>query len=59
MKTVLTTKVVQLIWKKWKSDYLNALQARLKWMAEKKVLMIGQMVLIKDYFLPINAWLLD
>ncbi|XP_042913376.2 uncharacterized protein, partial [Parasteatoda tepidariorum] len=27
-----TTKVVQLIWEKWKSDYLNTLQARSKWM---------------------------
>ncbi|GBO34193.1 hypothetical protein AVEN_265269-1 [Araneus ventricosus] len=53
-----TTKVVQLIWKKWKSDYLNTLQARSKWMAEKDDLMIGQMVLIKDDFLPINTWLL-
>ncbi|GBL84606.1 hypothetical protein AVEN_191071-1 [Araneus ventricosus] len=53
-----TTKVVQLIWKKWKSDYLNTLQARSKWMAEKDDLIIGQMVLIKDDFLPINNWLL-
>ncbi|GBM62689.1 hypothetical protein AVEN_112956-1, partial [Araneus ventricosus] len=53
-----TTKVVQLIWKKWKSDYLNTLQARSKWMAEKDDLIIGQMVLIKDDFLPINTWLL-
>ncbi|GBM43421.1 hypothetical protein AVEN_18595-1 [Araneus ventricosus] len=53
-----TTKVVQLIWKKWKSDYLNTLQARSKWMAEKDDLIIGQMVLIKDDFLLINTWLL-
>ncbi|GBM57690.1 hypothetical protein AVEN_222540-1 [Araneus ventricosus] len=53
-----TTKVVQLIWKKWKSDYLNTLQARSKWMAEEDDLIIGQMILIKDDFLPINTWLL-
>ncbi|GBM39321.1 hypothetical protein AVEN_257434-1 [Araneus ventricosus] len=53
-----TTKVVQLIWKKWKSDYLNTLQARSKWMAEKDNLMIGKMVLIKDDFLPMNTWFL-
>ena len=51
-----TTKVVQIIWKKWKSDYLNTLQARSKWMAEKNNLMIGNIVLIKDDFLPINTW---
>ncbi|GFX57950.1 integrase catalytic domain-containing protein [Trichonephila clavipes] len=39
------TKVVQRTWKKWKSDYLNTLQARSKWITEKNDLMIGQMVL--------------
>ncbi|GFV91446.1 integrase catalytic domain-containing protein [Trichonephila clavipes] len=50
------TKVVQRTWKKWKSDYLNTLQARTKWITEKNDLMIGQMVLIKEDFLPINTW---
>ncbi|GFW49834.1 integrase catalytic domain-containing protein [Trichonephila clavipes] len=50
------TKVVQRTWKKWKSDYLNTLQARSKWITEKNDLMIGQMVLIKEDFLPINTW---
>ncbi|GFV44075.1 DUF5641 domain-containing protein [Trichonephila clavipes] len=50
------TKVVQRIWKKWKSDYLNTLQARSKWIAEKNDLVIDQMVLIKEDFLPINTW---
>ncbi|GFY19008.1 integrase catalytic domain-containing protein [Trichonephila clavipes] len=53
------TKVVQPTWKKWKSDYLNTLQARSKWITEKNDLMIGQMVLIKEDFLPINTWPLD
>ncbi|GBM53002.1 hypothetical protein AVEN_111343-1 [Araneus ventricosus] len=52
-----TMKVVQLIWKKWNSDYLNTLQARSKWMVEKDDLMISQMVLIKDDILPINTWI--
>ncbi|GFY23079.1 DUF5641 domain-containing protein [Trichonephila clavipes] len=30
------TKAVQRTWKNWKSDYLNALQARSKWITEKK-----------------------
>ncbi|GFV50608.1 integrase catalytic domain-containing protein [Trichonephila clavipes] len=51
------TKVVQRTWKKWKSEYLNTLQARSKWITEKNDLMIGQMVLIKEDFLPINTWL--
>ncbi|GFV99915.1 uncharacterized protein TNCV_3567081 [Trichonephila clavipes] len=50
------TKVVQCTWKKGKSDYLNTLQARSKWITEKNDLMIGQMVLIKEDFLPINTW---
>ncbi|GFS61484.1 integrase catalytic domain-containing protein [Trichonephila clavipes] len=50
------TKVVQCPWKKWKSDYLNTRQARSKWITEKNDLMIGQMVLIKEDFLPINTW---
>ncbi|GFV19516.1 integrase catalytic domain-containing protein [Trichonephila clavipes] len=50
------TKVVQRTWKKWKSDYLNTLQARSKCITEKNDLMIGQMVLVKEDFLPINTW---
>ncbi|GFV43341.1 uncharacterized protein TNCV_1948541 [Trichonephila clavipes] len=50
------TKVVQRTWQKWKSDYLNILQARSKWITEKNDLMIGQMVLIKEDFLPITTW---
>ncbi|GFS72169.1 transposable element Tcb2 transposase [Trichonephila clavipes] len=50
------TKVAQRTWKKWKSDYLNTLQARSKWITGKNNLMIGQMVLIKEDFLPINTW---
>nr|XP_042909547.1 uncharacterized protein LOC122271644 [Parasteatoda tepidariorum] len=53
-----TTKVVQLIWEKWKSDYLNTLQARSKWMVTKNDLKIGQMVLVKEDFLPLNTWIL-
>ncbi|GFU82659.1 DUF5641 domain-containing protein [Trichonephila clavipes] len=30
------SKVVQCTWKKWKSDFLNTLQARSKWITEKK-----------------------
>ncbi|GFW99402.1 integrase catalytic domain-containing protein [Trichonephila clavipes] len=49
-------KVAQRTWKKWKSDHLNTLQARSKWITEKNDLMIGQMVLIKEDFLPLNTW---
>ncbi|GFS86156.1 DUF5641 domain-containing protein [Trichonephila clavipes] len=50
------TKVVQRTWKKRKHDYLNTLQARSKWITEKNDPMIGQTVLIKEDFLPINTW---
>ncbi|GBO07631.1 hypothetical protein AVEN_202945-1 [Araneus ventricosus] len=44
-----TTKVVQLMWKKVEGQRK---EDRSKWLAEKVDLMIGQMVLIKDDFLP-------
>ncbi|GFW44798.1 uncharacterized protein TNCV_4511121 [Trichonephila clavipes] len=49
-------RLCQLTWKKWKSDDLNILQARSKWITEKNDLMIDQMVLIKEDFLAINTW---
>ena len=49
---------MQFIRKKWKSDFLNILQARSKWIAEKNDLVICQMVLIKDDFLGLNTQLL-
>ncbi|GFU69754.1 integrase catalytic domain-containing protein [Trichonephila clavipes] len=51
-----TTKIVQLIWKRWSVDYLNSLQQRNKWHFEKKNAKIGDMVIIKEDNLPSCQW---
>ncbi|GFT18855.1 integrase catalytic domain-containing protein [Trichonephila clavipes] len=53
-----TTKVIQVVWKKWSTDYLNALQQRGKWMIEKDNVMCGTMVIVKEDFTPVCNWLL-
>lgn len=53
-----TTKVVQIIWEKWKNDYLGSLQQRTKWMIEKDNLSVGTLVLVKEEFLPVCKWIL-
>lgn len=53
-----TTKVVQVIWKKWTNDYLGTLQQRTKWMIEKDNINVGTMVLVKEDFLPVCKWIL-
>ncbi|XP_035216985.1 uncharacterized protein LOC118190397 [Stegodyphus dumicola] len=53
-----TTKVVQIIWKKWSNGYLGTLQQRNKWMIEKDNISVGTMVLVKEDYLPICKWIL-
>ncbi|GFX70326.1 integrase catalytic domain-containing protein [Trichonephila clavipes] len=53
-----TTKVIQVVWKKWSTDYLNTLQQRGKWMIEKDNGMCGTMVTVKEDFTPVCNWLL-
>ncbi|GFW47584.1 integrase catalytic domain-containing protein [Trichonephila clavipes] len=53
-----TTKVIQVVWKKWSTDYLNTLQQRGKWMMEKENVMCGTMVIVKEDFTPVCNWLL-
>ncbi|GFS50981.1 integrase catalytic domain-containing protein [Trichonephila clavipes] len=53
-----TTKVIQVVWKKWSTDYLNTLQQRGKWMIEKDNVMCGTMVIAKADFTPVCSWLL-
>ncbi|GFU83673.1 integrase catalytic domain-containing protein [Trichonephila clavipes] len=53
-----TTKVIQVVWKKWSTDYLNTLQQRGKWMIEKDNVMCGTMVIVKKDFTPVCNWLL-
>ncbi|GFV25782.1 integrase catalytic domain-containing protein [Trichonephila clavipes] len=53
-----TTKVIQVAWKKWSTDYLNTLQQRTKWMIERDNIMCGAMVIVKEDFTPVCNWLL-
>ncbi|GFT95743.1 integrase catalytic domain-containing protein [Trichonephila clavipes] len=53
-----TTKVIQVDWKKWSTDYLNTFQQRGKWMIEKDNVMCGTMVIVKEDFIPVCSWLL-
>ncbi len=47
---------VQIIWRKWRLDYSNNLQARHKWQFEKKIVNPGAMVHLKEDNLPPNKW---
>ncbi|GFT30192.1 integrase catalytic domain-containing protein [Trichonephila clavipes] len=53
-----TTKVIQVVWKNWSTDYLNTLQQRGKWMIEKDNVMCGTMIIVKEDFTPVCSWLL-
>ncbi|GFV80733.1 reverse transcriptase domain-containing protein [Trichonephila clavipes] len=46
------TKFVLFIWRKWRLDYLNNLQARHKWQFEKENVTPNSMVILKDENLP-------
>lgn len=52
----LLSKFVQNIWKKWKLDYLNNLQARNKWQFAKENVKPNAMVLLKDDHSPPCQW---
>ncbi|GFU06404.1 integrase catalytic domain-containing protein [Trichonephila clavipes] len=52
------TKSVQTIWKRWSLSYLNSLQQRKKWIVNKEILKLGDMVLIREENLPPCKWLL-
>ena len=43
-------------WKKWRSEYLQNLQVRRKWNEEKRNVLVGDIVLIKEHDLPCNSW---
>ncbi|GBL92712.1 Speckle-type POZ protein-like B [Araneus ventricosus] len=51
-----TTKCVQTIWKRWKTDYLNHLQQRNKWQFKKDNVRVGCLVLLKENDLPHCKW---
>ncbi|GFW58312.1 integrase catalytic domain-containing protein [Trichonephila clavipes] len=50
------TKFVQFIWRKWRLDYLNNLQARHKWQFEKENVTPNSMAILKDENLPQCKW---
>ncbi|GFU16168.1 integrase catalytic domain-containing protein [Trichonephila clavipes] len=50
------TKFVQFIWRKWRLDYLNNLQARHKWQFEKENVTPNSMVTLKDENLSPCKW---
>ncbi|GBL97468.1 hypothetical protein AVEN_162933-1 [Araneus ventricosus] len=51
-----TTKCVQTIWKRWKTDYLNHLQQRNKWQFKKDNVRVGCLVLLKENDVPPFKW---
>ncbi|GFY00631.1 reverse transcriptase domain-containing protein [Trichonephila clavipes] len=52
------TKIVQNIWKSWKKDYLNNLQARSKWQFDQSNVKINTVVLLKEDNFPIAHWII-
>ncbi|XP_055941843.1 uncharacterized protein LOC129971891 [Argiope bruennichi] len=53
-----TSKMVQVIWKRWQNNYLSTLQQRHKWIIKNQNLKIGDMVLLKEENLPCFKWIL-
>ncbi|XP_054708422.1 uncharacterized protein LOC129218221 [Uloborus diversus] len=50
------TNYVQVIWKRWQTDYLNHLQQRNKWQFAKDNVEVGTMVLLKEPNVPPLQW---
>ncbi|GFW05127.1 putative transposable element [Trichonephila clavipes] len=50
------TKFVQFMWRKWRLDYLNNLQARHNWQFEKENVTPNSIVILKDENLPPCKW---
>ena len=52
------SKITQIVWEKWRMDYLHTLQQRSKWLIEKDSLTEGLMVVVREDFLPTCKWVL-
>lgn len=52
----LQQKMQQVYWKRWKEEYLNIMQKRVKWYKARKNLKPGDMVVIKSENVPPTAW---
>ena len=48
--------LVNEFWMRWRKDYLQSLQPRQKWVATRRNLHVGDIVIIKDDNLPRNRW---
>ncbi|XP_062533726.1 uncharacterized protein LOC134202744 [Armigeres subalbatus] len=47
---------LQFYWKRWRSEYLTMLQARMKWWQPAKEIKIGSLVVIRDENQPPTRW---
>lgn len=54
----LQQKIQQSFWQRWKDEYLNLMQKRVKWYKPKENLKIGDMVIIMAENVPPISWLL-
>lgn len=52
----LITKMKQSFWKRWRMDYLNSLQMRYKWHANKPNITLNSLVLLKEDNVPTLSW---
>ena len=52
------SKITQIVWEKWRIDYLHTLQQKSKWLIEKDSLTEGLMVVVREDFLPTCKWVL-
>lgn len=48
--------LASIFWKRWKVEYLNALQRRRKWISPQQNVSTGDAVLIRDKELCWNSW---
>ena len=48
--------LVNELWMRWRKDYLQSLQPRQKWVATRRNLHVGDIVIMKDDNLPRNRW---
>ena len=55
-KWALMEKLYQDLWSKWRTEYLQNLQKRVKWKKESNNLRIGDVVLMTDSDMGVKAW---
>ena len=50
--------LANVLWKRWLREYLPQLQQRSKWELEKRDLCVGDLVLVMDYAMSKNNWIM-